>query len=64
MATLIQEKNFPLGTFTNERKDNWWIMPLIQGLFIIFFGAYTFFALFFPDMFGPNTFNHYFNPNF
>ena len=62
MATA--ERNFPLGTFTNQRKDNWWIMPLLQGLFIAFFGAYTFLALYLPDVFGLNEANHYLSPIF
>lgn len=45
MATLTQ-RNIPLGTFTNDRKDNWWIKPLIQGGVIVIFVIYTLVALF------------------
>ena len=55
MTTVNTERNFPLGTFTNNRKDNWWIMPLLQGLIIIIFVAYTTVTLFFPDIYGDGS---------
>ena len=64
MATVTTEKNIPQGTFSNDRKDKWWFMPLLQGLVIIIFIAYTTVTLFFPDILGNGTFNHYRSPIF
>ncbi len=64
MTTVNTERNFPLGTFTNQRKDNWWFMPLLQGLIIIIFIIYTTITLFFPNIYGNGTFNHFRSPIF
>lgn len=64
MATTNYEKNIPLGTFTNDRKDNWWFWPLVEGLIIIIFVAYTTLTLFFTSIFGDGRFLNYRSPIF
>lgn len=65
MTTVNTERNFPLGTFTNDRKDNWWIKPLIQGLIILIFIAYTTMILFLPEnIVGSGEFGNYHSPIF
>ena len=55
MVTVTTEKNIPKGTFSNDRKDKWWFMPLLQGLIIIIFIAYTTLTLFFWKTLGDGT---------
>ena len=62
MATMNTERNIPLGTFTNERKDNWWFMPALQGLVIIIFVLYTTAMLFFYKSY--REFDHFRSPIF
>lgn len=62
MATINRERNIPLGTFTNQRKDNWWFMPALQGLVIIVFVIYTTVMLFFYKDY--RTFNNFRSPIF
>jgi hypothetical protein len=46
MATISREKNIPVGTFTHNRKDNWWLSPGLAGLVLATFVVYTVLALF------------------
>lgn len=64
MATSQFERNIPLGTFTNDRKDNWWFWPVVQGLIIVIFVIYTTATLFLPDILGTGEAGHYLSPIF
>ena len=64
MATSKYTRNLPLGAFTNDRKDNWWFWPVIQGLIIIIFVIYTTATLFLPKILGKGESGHYLSPIF
>lgn len=48
MATATYERNIKPGTFSTQRKDNWWVMPIIIDAVIITFVVYTILAVFWP----------------
>ena len=64
MATVNHERNIPLGTFSQHRKDKWWLLPLIQGLIIVIFVVYTTVTLFFWKTLGNGTYGNYKSPIF
>lgn len=61
---IVTEKNLPQGSFSNHLKYTWWFKPLLQGLVIIIFVAYTTATLFFSSVFGDGKFGNYRSPIF
>jgi hypothetical protein len=56
------ERNIRKGAFTTQRRDKWWVFPLISGFVIVIFSVYTTFVLFFGgDSF---KFGNYISPIF
>ena len=66
MASMTFERNIRQGSFTHDRKDRWWLFPLIAGAVIVIFSLYTVFVLFFGDVFGTDSYKygHYLSPIF
>ena len=63
--TAQYERNITKGTFTTQRKDNWWVMPIIIDSVIIIFVIYTILAVFFLDsskFFYQYSDMHYYSP--